>query len=282
MKTYPLEQLAASFIEKIVKTIPQRMEPVVFASPLCARSSDMDLLWHPGYASKHQLYLVVRYVNAIVWLSIKSFYRIIKGIRPLAYARYGKNYKSLFVMPSMTGYYHAESNTMETNYLERKSEEGLLVFGEINTCGPEEKMCNTMTIGIRIAMLYLLLIHGVRAWNRIRAPKFKDSFLILCSWINWCLRWSWIHDYYLGEILKESIEQYRPKQIGCLHEMHFYSRLVWWVAAQYGIKTSTVQHAGISEGKRWYFSYPEEWRAGLQLPSVMYVYHHSLIELLKP
>lgn len=71
-------------------------------------------------------------------------------------------------------------------------------------------------------------------------------------------------------------------KLGCVHEMHAYSRIVWRVAEKYGATGHTVQHAALSSGKRWYFSYPEERAAGLALPSVFYVFDDRTASLLRP
>jgi hypothetical protein len=64
--------------------------------------------------------------------------------------------------------------------------------------------------------------------------------------------------------------------------MHYYSRILWIVAKKNGLDSYAVQHAVISPGKRWYFSYPEELAHGLELPSTMYVYGNYVEQLLRP
>jgi hypothetical protein len=89
---------------------------------------------------------------------------------------------------------------------------------------------------------------------------------------------------YLGleQSLVRVVETRKVRRIGCIHEMHAHSRIVWRVAAKSGAKGYTVQHASIALGKRWYFPFPEEVAAGLRLPDVFFVFESSVAKLLRP
>ncbi|MFQ5787559.1 MAG: hypothetical protein ACE5H1_06210, partial [Thermodesulfobacteriota bacterium] len=92
----------------------------------------------------------------------------------------------------------------------------------------------------------------------------------------------WLYFYCLEVALSNVVDKYNINKIGCIHEMHNYSRIVWRVASRYKAKGYTVQHAVITSGKRWYFSYPEEIESGLVLPDVMYIYNQDVEGLLQP
>ncbi|MBW2559286.1 MAG: hypothetical protein JRE40_00380 [Deltaproteobacteria bacterium] len=89
-----------------------------------------------------------------------------------------------------------------------------------------------------------------------------------------------MRDYYLGRVLDDVLAGGGFRQVGCIHEMHAYSRIVWSAAARSGASRHTVQHASITSGKRWYFPDAIERDAGLEMPDTMHVFSERVADML--
>lgn len=274
------EYLTAQFVRIVASSVPTFMTSLVFASPLCARSPDVCMLWHPGYRNRHTLRILITLLGLLTVSATKGIVQLIFNLKPFGYAVYGKIHDTILVVPSVLGKVTPD-NEFKTPYVFTEKDDGVFIFGNASTCGKNAKKVVNLVFKNKLLMMCLLLKSGIRAFFTVQGNTIEKTLLLL-KWFSWVLGFQWLFDYHLEKSLSEIVEKYKIKKIGCIHEMHFYARIVWRVAARYKATGVTIQHASISTGKRWYFAYPEEKKSGVLLPDVMYVYNEKVIQLLKP
>ena len=273
------ELLAAKFVAVAVRSVPDKLISSVFASPLSARSPDLCMLWHPGYRNNHSAKLFLELLLSMLLGSLKGIIRLTTNLKPFGYAIYGKVEDSILVITSLCGS-QALDGEYKTAYVETVEDDALFVFGTYKSCGNNSVRIKGLLLTEKLTLIYFLAKSGLCASARLDCKMF-DKILLLLKWFSWALSFQWLHDYYLEKSLSETVKKYNIQKIGCIHEMHFYARVVWRVAKKYKAKGYTIQHAAFSPGKRWYFCYPEEIESGLKLPDVMYVYNEKVVNTLK-
>lgn len=273
------ENFTARFIAKAVRSTPEDLVPLILASPLCSRSPDICMLWHPGFREKYKIPLFFKNIFSIIPSVLKGLIKLFCNLKPYGYTLYGKLNGSLLVIPSNCGY-ESSLGEYKTNYVSSDTDDALFVFGLTGTCGKGEIPVKGLSFKDKFIYTLALVKSGFYAYFRNRGDFFDSSFLLL-NWLSWSLSLNWLSDLYLKNNLSEIIEKYSVKKIGCIHEMHSYARVVWKVAAKFNCKKYTIQHAAFSQGKRWYFYFSEEKDSGLELPDVMFVYNKSVANVLK-
>lgn len=279
MPDYSFEELSACFVAAAVRSAPEKLLSPIFASPLSVRSPDLCMLWHPGYRKRHSLRLFAESAASLAAAFFKGIVKLLISPRPFGYALYGTTGGSILVITSMCGSGTPEG-AYKTPYVKTEEDDALFVFGLKKDCGKNSRDVNELPMTEKTALVFILIKSGMSAFLEIKGRKLEKCLLLL-RWLSWVLSLQWLHDYYLEETLSEIVEKHKIKKIGCIHEMHFYSRVVWRVAARYNCKGYTVQHAAFSPGKRWYFCFPEELESGLKLPDVMYVYSNRVSSFLQ-
>ncbi len=273
------ENISARFIAEAVRSAPEDLVPSILASPLCSRSPDICMLWHPGFREKYKIPLFFKNIFSIIPSALKGLMKLFYNLKPYGYALYGKLNGSLLVIPSNCGY-ESSSGEYKTNYVSSDTDDALFVFGLTGTCGKGEIPVKEVALKDKFLFTLALVKSGFYAYFK-NGGDFFDSSLLLLNWLSWSLSLNWLSDLYLKNNLSEIIENYSVKKIGCIHEMHSYARLVWKVAAKFKCKKYTIQHAAFSRGKRWYFYCPEEKDSGLELPDIMFVYNKRVADVLK-
>jgi len=279
MKEYSLEQTAAKFIAGVASQVPENYLSIVYASPLSARSPDLCMLWHPGYYKKNKLVLCMKYLLSLPAEFSKYIFKRLWKNQYFSYALYGNVDKTLLVFPYLCGYLKP-SGEYTTSYV-KTDDQGVFVFGPIGTCGKKETRIKVLSVNEKLNLALTMIYGGLKAYLPLR-KFYADSAIIICYWLIWVFRLEWLQSYYLENALSEVVTKYGIKKIGCIHEMHYYSRVIWRVAKKHNLDSYTVQHAVISSGKRWYFPYVEELEQGLILPSTMYIYDIAVEKLLSP
>ncbi len=273
------ELLAAKFVAAAARSVSKKLVSSVFASPLSARSPDLCMLWHPGYRKSHSAKLFLELLLSMLLGSLKGIIRLTTNLKPFGYAIYGKVEDSILVITSLCGS-QSPDGEYKTAYVETVEDDALFVFGTYKSCGNNSVRIKGLLLTEKLTLIYSLAKSGLRASARLDCKMF-DKILLLLKWFSWALSFQWLHDYYLEKSLSETVKKYNIQKIGCIHEMHFYARVVWRVAKKYKAKGYTIQHAAFSPGKRWYFCHPEEIESGLKLPDVMYVYNEKVVNTLK-
>ena len=279
MDSNPFEYLTVKFLDAATGVAIKSTISLIHSSPLSARSPDLCMLWHPGYRKRHSLRLFVESTASLVAAFFKGIVKLLISPRSFGYALYGVIGESILVITSMCGS-ETPDGTYKTPYIETEENDALFVFGLMKDCGRNQKTVNELSVIDKVVLTCALFRIGISAFITIKGAKLEKSLLLL-NWLTWAVSLQWLHNYYLEETLSEIVKRYGIKKIGCIHEMHFYSRVVWRVAARYNCKGYTIQHAAFSPGKRWYFCFPEELEGGLKLPDVMYVYSEKVSDLLK-
>jgi len=274
-----LERYAARLVARAVGSFPQ-LSAVFFSSPMCARSPDLSLVWHPGYRTSHPFRVYAALIWSL-WTALpKGLARLLFRVRRGGYCRYGKVRDSILIVPEVCGD-ESPVGRFYSPYVATKSEDAVLVFGPWHKLGSARKVFNKIGLRRSLQIYGSLLVAGVLGVLTTKG-LLKDRVMLLFMWVSWAVGGEWIVIHQLEVTLKEILLSERIQKVGCVHEMHGYSRLVWYVSERHGAITFTVQHASISAGKRWYFSQREELRAGLKLPQVFYMYNQHDRSLLKP
>jgi hypothetical protein len=102
------EASAAASVAAAAGCIPADIRPLIFASPVCARSSDVSLVWHSGYREKHRTVIVLRLLAALPLDLLKGMVRLLPPFRRLRYTitgvvRFLRNAKAnAMLLPSRT------------------------------------------------------------------------------------------------------------------------------------------------------------------------------------
>lgn len=276
----PFEHLAAKFVGIATALVPEYMTSLIFASPLSARSPDNCMLWHSNYRNHRKLKILITLLGSVVINSIKGIVKSIFHFKQFGYALYGNINDTLLVVPSVMGK-ETPDGEYKTPYVFTGKDDGIFVFGSADSFNGELQRVPKLKLKDKVIIQSLLIKSGINAFFILKGSLF-EKVLLLLEWLSWVLSLQWIYIYYLEKYLSEVVVNYKIRNVGCIHEMHYYARIVWRVVSKYNATSFTVQHATISDGKRWYFIYPEEKKSGLILPNVMYVYNEKVIQLLRP
>lgn len=280
MENYPFEKLAAQFVSHISAILPARFKPLVFSSAVSTRNSDVFLLWHEAYREKYKLKILLKGIALFVAALAKGVAKILFRYEPFGYGIYGDIKDTVLVVSAECGF-ATKDGGYATSYVATNGDDCLFVFGPVKECGKLGKIFRAISPREKAHMAGVMFRAGFRAFLKTDGGLI-DKVLLFLEWSSWVLDLRWLANYYLEKTLSETVEKHRIKKIGCIHEMHSYARVVWQVASAHNIAGYTIQHASISRGKRWYFSYPEERAGGLVMPDFFYVFDEKVSDLLKP
>ncbi len=277
--TDPLETVAADFTAFTVGHLPADISTLPFASVISARSPDIYLLWHPVYRCKHKVGLLAYHAALMVYKKIRGCQALFSLRKQFRYKIYGEVGSTLLVTPALCG--KESGGNWQTNYVKISPQDALFVFGFGEQWGKNAHAAQALSVGKAYAYAWALSIAGISAAFSIKGT-WADRILVLLLWLTWVVSFEWFESYYFKQTLEKAIKEHRLQKIGCIHEMHGYARLIWILGQQYHLSTHALQHASVTQGKRWYFADKAERKAGLQLPQHMYVYDRSMIDLLRP
>ncbi len=272
------ELKASRFVSETVRSTPQRLQSLVFAAPLSTRCTDLNLLWHTGYRNNHRLRLLIYTFWSFGISIVKGCRRVIPRFRCYGFSLYGRISNSVLVVPSTCGH-ETLTGEYKTSYVETETDDCIFTFGLLNNLGKTGKKFQFRFVKDIILPLFTLTGSGICAFSRVNGPLY-ERVLFLLQWTSWIISLEWLQYYCLELMLSDIVSKHRITKVGCIHEMHPHSRIVWRVAKKFQAKSYTVQHAAITLGKRWYFTYPEERSSGLVLPDVFYVFEDHVAKLL--
>ena len=274
------EHLAAKFVSAAAVAVPEQLVSLLIASPLSARSSDLCMLWHPNYRKKHKGKLLLETLFSVGTACLKGLIRLTGKYKQFGYALYGRMEDALLVLHFNCAF-EASDGQYRTPYVSTETGDAIFIFGPYDRCGKNAQKIEELLLMSKISFLWILIGSGIRAFRKVDG-NFYSKTLLLLKLLSWALSFRWLYDYYLQKVLSETIETYNIRKLACVHEMHYYSRVVWRVASKYNVISYAVQHAAVTEGKRWFFHYPEEHNAGLVTPGLMYVFNKKMVEMFKP
>lgn len=278
MRSDQFEERAAQFVAYVARSVPEALKSVLFASPLSTRSTDLCLLWHSGYRQNHKFSLMGKLIGSLVLGAVKGFLRAL-GFRREGYRVYGEIGSSVLVVPSNCGM-RLGDDQFATSYVHSAKTDCMYVFGELGGLGPQARKFELALWQDTIKTLCWFIWSGGRALWKVKVNGLERLLLGL-KWMSWILSLDWTRYYGLEKTLSRLVEERRITKIGCIHEMHPYSRIVWRIARKFNARGYSVQHASISYGKRWYFPHQDEQQSGLALPDVFYSFDEGVTEMLR-
>lgn len=273
------ERLAAEFVGAAARAVPEPLASLVFASPICARSTDRSVLWHAGYRERKHWQLMLVLSVLLVRATAKFIVRILLDRHAYGLALYGQLADRLLLVSSVCGKESSDSQFV-TAYVPTAATDAVAVFGRITDLGSRARRCEALGVTEPVRIAWQLLYAGLGAGRRLRDRR--ASRLLQLQWTVWVVGLDWYSLLMLERSLDRLLSGSAITKVACAHEMHAYARIVWHVAAKHGARRSTVQHAPVSAGKPWYFTYEPERAAGLPLPEVFYVFDDWTADRLRP
>ncbi len=251
---------------------------LVWASPTGSRSPEETLVWHPDYG-KNFLSRIIYYISCIVISSLKGALRF-WGYKGFNYVHINKKSRILLVMPDeITDH----SDRYRTSYL--SEDEGFpvdkIVFSRSKRIGRRF----TSLPYFKKIKLFFNITHAIikDVFERTRKRAINIYYLdILATFLEWFLSQTWYFHVDLYSLIKTLVSpgQSNYKALTAVHEMHFYSKIVWQVAKEESLSGVTAQHAMIIPEKLWYFPHKKENETKFAMPDVFFVYSEETKNML--
>ena len=275
-RTHNLTEESAGLSVRLAQRLKgSGLDLLVWVSPLACRSPEETKIWHPFYAQKPALFKIGAYlylVGAYSLLGLARFF-LYKGFY---YNLVRTGAPVLLIIPDEITDHSAEA---KTDYLIEEAGYPVdkLVFSRIKNVGSGfSRLRYPDRAGIFIKLLSSVSSDFIR---RLFSGKisfaYLDAFVIYLRWVisqSWYFHWDFY--YLLKEITGQGVPGYRA--LLSMHEMHFYSKVIWRVAQEQGGIGLTAQHAMIVPEKLWYFPHKFETEAGCPLPGVFFVYSDEI------
>ncbi|MFA5844039.1 MAG: hypothetical protein WC971_04320 [Coriobacteriia bacterium] len=273
------EAAAARFVAAAARELPEDLATLAFASPLAVRSPDLSLLWHEGLRRLEPRRVTRAVLAAQLVESAKGFVRLLTTHRRFAWKAYGSQSGKLLVATAICG--EERDGVFVTPYVPTVSDDAVFVFGTTDRLASGATPVRPMGFGEKLRIASRLAAAGARALREAGGTA-RERVWLHSTWEAWSFGLAWLHDRYLDRALDDHLDARTATAVGCIHEMHPYARVVWRVAAARGLERRAVQHAAVTEGKRWYFPQREELEAGLAVPDVLFAFDERVAELLRP
>ena len=169
-----------------------------------------------------------------------------------------------------------ESNKIKTTYLEVEDidRSNWLLFEEGK--GQEAKD-NSYPSRLETLVSMLKLLRAVLFDSSPQGRHEIEAFRLNLIWI---LGGYWVHLLVLEKSLRKILKSSDFKLVHCVHEFHPHSRVLWKVAEELNIKSSSILHAPMEREKLWLFPSEQERKAGLKLPDNLALYNQQDEKLL--
>lgn len=253
---------------------------LVWASPSACRSPEESKFWHPFYARRPVI------IKLLIYCYIIGLYLTVGLARFFTYRGFYYNYmdagsRALLVIPEEITDHSIQANT---DYLTEEAGHPVdkLVFSRVKNIGRRFTSIGYFAkAGISLTLLAALISD---LWQRLIRMKinidYLDSFVMFGRWV---ISHSWSFNWDLYRLLNEKIDlNPRYNALLSLHEMHFYSKVIWKAAFDRAKTGVTAQHAVIIPEKLWYFPHSSELKAGCPEPGIFFVYSDEIKRLLEP
>ena len=254
---------------------------LIWASPSSCRSPEETKLWHPIYGKKSIIVKMAIYFYIIVLYSTIGIVRFFT-YRGFFYNWLKRGSPVLLVIPDEITDHSAR---IRTNYLLEDANYPIdkLVFSRIKNIGFNAYNLSYLNRAKIFMKLFWVLLFDLaeRLYRKEINFEYLDSFVVFLRWIisqAWCFHWDFYH--FLKKFATAGSSNYRV--LLSLHEMHFYSKVIWKLAREEGIMGVTAQHAMIIPEKLWYFPHKLETKANCPMPDVFFVYSDEIRQLLRP
>lgn len=267
---------------RLVKKLPLSLRFLVWSSPTSVRNPELSILWQPLHNKKKLFARLCTYSIIIGFSIVRGLYKFIKykGF----YFRHIKNKSSvLLIIPDVIV---DGSDEFKTNYLIEDDDYPVdkLLFSFSKKRLKQGIRYTTLNIIGKIALFIKLFTAilcdlGKQLIERRVTLRYLDALTLFMGWL---LSQSWYFVWDLYHMLNSCGVSNCNRYLLVLHEMHFYSRVVWTIANERGLSGIAVQHALIIPEKLWYFPDKSEIRANCPLPGIFFVYSDETKELLQP
>ncbi|MBM3251197.1 MAG: hypothetical protein FJZ11_00245 [Candidatus Omnitrophica bacterium] len=279
------EEIFGFFAAVLAGRLPDRYKPLIFSSPVCARDASSGQIWHPCFINSNLFIKIIKTIPEIIYAFIIGAIKITIQYKPSYIVQIGQHHDILIVATNQIVAKGA-TNTLRTPYLNIVDESK--VDWLILNYGSKSESFNFKKFSIsRIQMLKIdwgLFKESFGAFIYCLGVS-KDKFILTEAFLLfsvWALRQGWVSAFALEEILKKLNAQYKYKIFFSPHEMHPYSRALWFWSKKFGLKSVALQHAVIHRNKLLFFPTQEERLAGLATPDIFYIFSQKYLPLLKP
>lgn len=267
---------------RLSRRLPQDMHFLIWASPTSVRNPEISVFWHPIHNKRTILSRLFTYSFSLGFSCIRGFYKFFR-YKGFYYCHINKNSPLLLIIPeNITG----GANDFKTNYLTETTEQPVdkLIFSH-----SAEKMSSGFRFSVLNyfvkSVLFLKLLTSIagdfkeQLFCKKLTREYMDALIIFASWLL-AQSWYFIWDFY--HLINKIAIPKNYKIFLSLHEMHFYSKVIWEFVREKGLMGVTAQHALIIPEKLWYFPEEAEVKANCPLPDIFFVYSDEIRAILEP
>lgn len=267
---------------RLDNNLPLNLRFLVWLSPTSIRNPELSVLWQPLHDRRKTFAKLFTYSTIIGYSIARGFYKFLryKGF----YCQQFRNKSPvLLIIPDVivdeyegfkTSYLIEDENYPVDKLLFSFSKKRLKQGTRFTTLNIIDKM--VLFLKLFTAILSDL---GRQLFKKKVTWKYLDALLLFAGWT---LSQSWYFAWDLYHMLNNYGISNCNRYLLVLHEMHFYSRVVWTVAKEKGLSGIAVQHALIIPEKLWYFPDKSEIKTNYPLPDIFFVYSDETKELLQP
>ena len=267
---------------RLVNNLPLNLRFLVWSSPTSVRNPETSILWQPLH-NKRKVFARLCTYSIVIGISIvRGLYKFIKykGL----YSHHIKNKSSvLLIIPDVIV---DDSDEFKTNYLieDENYPVDKLLFAYSRKrlkLGVHFSTLNYIVKIILFLKLFKALFNdfGRQLYNKKVTWKYLDALVLFSSWVL-AQSWFFVWDFY--HLINKHVISNSNRYLLVLHEMHFYSNIVWKIANEKQLLGIAAQHGLIIAEKLWYFPDESETRINRPLPDIFFVYSDETKELLQP
>lgn len=267
---------------RLIKKLPSDMQFMVWSSPTSVRNPEISIIWHPIYSRRRFWARLFAYFPILAVSIARGIYKLL-SYKGLFYAHIKGDSSVLLVVPEAIT---EQSDSFKTNYLIEEDGYSVdkLIFSHSIKRLKGGNHFSVLDFNAKIN-LFLKLI-GImlsdfkeQLFQKKITKEYMDALMIFTAWIA-SQSWYFIWDFY--HLIAEITAHNRYKSLLALHEMHFYSRVLWQIADERKLVGVTAQHGLIIQEKLWYFPDKSESQADCPLPDIFFVYSDEIKENLQP
>lgn len=262
--------------------LPKEMHFLIWTSPASVRNPEISIFWHPIHNKRTILSRLLAYSFSLGFSCIRGLYKFLR-YKGFYYRHINNNSPALLILPeNITD----GTNSFKTNYLTETAEEPVdkLVFSHSAEKISSGFRFSVLNYFIKSALFLKLLTSIAGDFKeqlscRKLTKEYMDALIIFVSWLlaqSWYFVWDFYHLINKIAITKDY------KLLWALHEMHFYSKVIWKIADERGLVGITAQHGLIIPEKLWYFPEEAEVKANCPLPDIFFVYSDEIRTALEP
>ncbi len=267
---------------RLVKNLPLNLRFLVWSSPASVRNPELSILWQPLHSKRKILARLCTYSIIIGISLVRGLYKFIK-YKGFYFCHIKNKSSVLLIIPDVIV---DNPDEYKTNYLieddEYPVDKLLFSFSKRRLKqGARISSLNTIDKIVLFFKLFTTILNdlGKQLIERRVTWRYLDALVMFAGWV---LSQSWYFVWDLYHMLNNCGISNCNRYLLVLHEMHFYSRVVWTIANEKGLSGIAVQHALIIPEKLWYFPDKSEIRANSPLPDIFFVYSDETKELLQP